>query len=1080
MIKLLSGLADDSTRARADGTSESRLSSLDDNTKLNLIKLVSNLVDDSTRARAGGTAETRISIMDDPTKLKLISLVSNLVDDLIRTKAAGTVDSRLSTPDEAKMNMKMRELVRNLYSELVNQKTLEAGDGNRMSNVDRDTRDRMIKKLKEYSDALENIKISETIGEGTQNLSPVVKTTIRDTHLNLAERVTDYQIKVSDNYNLMSYPLRYTIREKLYYFFLERIPDLGIPARLHTRTRMKQPRGGGVILHETATGLRLLKNPTTGKYVKKSKQNVANEKKPGTTSPAVDFDLSTLSDLGIHDTEKLLKALGIHSQFKMSLKRAARYAIAHPFKTAGMVVKKTLGAVIEYGIQPATDMMDIYGVLSTFSDAMYFDPTQLADADFIQPSTLNNFAGKAIQKQLLTISDSNRDFIDAYNSISTNATQSDYPRPRIRFPIIIGPFQWPSDPSDNQYADDPYYIDFRQQTMIEQYMEARLRFPSGSGGQTYDYKASLRAAMGIDSYDSVFSDSADLLTSYITGSDAYTFAGPTGSGSGYDDLYREAFTYLCTQLSGTTYTDVWPTDSYGSQGSLGGRPRLQCGWSDKTTCNNRAKMWYEQFQSQGYGPGPYAEWFNWTDPALNTLRNGIDIDPAIKTGTVGACIATTYGGRSLSEWGTGSTYDIDSHSPTYSEEFCKSQGACYDRTNHACYLVPDTMEALSAFFGTGGPREWIKVNGCNYMNSDPTKNFEDFLNSTGFGMIFTQSGQKMLGDALANSKNWNAGFRSVLVDPVYTVNFVSSILGVYTLFRPSGFMIGVTLLLDVTAGIMAGIDAVKQNVANKTAPIPDAQEYSVGGLKVDTKGNNNPIYVSYEEGWVTKPIKLHPFDDIAHPYSHASDYAEMTTTKFFPAMDEDFWDNGNYYAGFLTNDLTQGKCWTKNPPMIRAGSDAYHNTIWCLPQKPSVRFADTTNIGELTTTSSSFRVNRAWTGGVDPDYPDYPMVDDTRGAMWVGADTTNPWYYQLSYDKTKMVGMSNGKGFPTKLWDDTYLRKYFTDATIGEMRRHYCITELSHSDAVLPVQCYGFINARYTTTSGHMTYRFFPMTIRLT
>jgi hypothetical protein len=88
-----------------------------------------------------------------------------------------------------------------------------------------------------------------------------------------------------------------------------------------------------------------------------------------------------------------------------------------------------------------------------------------------------------------------------------------------------------------------------------------------------------------------------------------------------------------------------------------------------------------------------------------------------------------------------------------------------------CYLPGEAMFAVSMVFGTGGPREWIKVNGCNFA-STPADGFYDIINVTPLG-LFTKRGQTFMADMLANHENWGEGMKQTLGNPVMAATIAS-------------------------------------------------------------------------------------------------------------------------------------------------------------------------------------------------------------------------------------------------------------------------------------------------------------------
>jgi hypothetical protein len=62
---------------------------------------------------------------------------------------------------------------------------------------------------------------------------------------------------------------------------------------------------------------------------------------------------------------------------------------------------------------------------------------------------------------------------------------------------------------------------------------------------------------------------------------------------------------------------------------------------------------------------------------------------------------------------------------------------------------------------------------------------------------------------------------------------------------------------------------------------------------------------------------------------------------------------------------------------------------------------------------------------------------------------------------------------PKKLWDTAYMRRYFSDSTITEMRRYYCQSAFAADMTGETVEklCFGYVSARTTE------YVMLPMTV---
>jgi hypothetical protein len=810
---------------------------------------------------------------------------------------------------------------------------------------------------------------------------------------------------------------------------------------------------------------------------------------------------------------------------------------------SGRVTLKTLTTSAKgllHVIDIAGNLADILGVLATFGDAMFYDPNYEDASNILTKQNLQGISKKSIEKQLKLIYDYNTTDVDGYNNTILNKLNYDWPRPKAQFPIIMGPLDWlgkdlPVDASDEYYAQ--YYLE----TLINTYMEQKLRTDP-----TWNQK--FKIALNDDEYyNQIINDKSSRLLDYISGQDPIVTLNDVGSTikfsvSDYDNLYRIAFTDLCVTKGGVVYEDTYPSQTVpgidGTIITLGGRPRLQCGWGDLNTCKTKASEWYDTYQTEGYGLGKYAEWYDWTDPALQNIADpsgsGVISDPvpsALKTGHAGACISTNYGVRSLCELYHG-VYNFEQHTCEYTQEYCQSIGTCYDSVNRVCQLPARAMEALNMFYGQGGVREWIRIRGCQFGGS-PGQTIDDVITASGIGMILTNTGQQMITDALKNSHNWNEGFRQTLSDPTMAVNFAASVMGLVAAFTASEAGIGLAVILGLVAGFMAAAQAISDKVDRAMTPVTDPPEYTVGGLN-----NGNAVTINFVEGWLTKPIQVHQIGDASMtPLARISDFSECTTKTFFAEYSSSGCTTDTYpidQAGIcyhkdarrfstgvvqttistdgvagcggscpsgydktgpctcqvqsipkynvdvrtwisFRNSWTQNKCYSDNK--IRAGSSGINNTIWCLPQFPPTSFADTVNIGSLAPGVTTTLKNIAWTGYDDPYYPHYPPDPSGNYTNWKGGDTVNNWYYQVVYDKNNMVLDSNG--LPVKLWDTQFLRKHFFDSTISDMRQYYCQKYLEDNPtSPLDTRCYVYVDIKYTTING-MTYRFYPMTVNV-
>jgi hypothetical protein len=820
-------------------------------------------------------------------------------------------------------------------------------------------------------------------------------------------------------------------------------------------------------------------------------------------------------------------------------------------RPAGTSASKQAGMAVVSIISKLDFVSDLAMVVQIFCDAFFYKAFP-DESTLITPKTVKGIQEKSVKAQI----DSTTDYNTLVDDI--NAGLTDYSYARAQWPVIIGPLDDPTEHTRKVPPSiPPKYPEYdnqqRVQAEIDAVREKLLRTTRTTGT---DFKAYWISCFGQAAYTDVTSNVADALVNYV---EKEPFVDPTIAGIGKytksDQLYREAFTSVCRYHGGVVYEDVRPA----ADPNWGGRPRFQCSWANLDLCEASANNWIDTNGSNGDN---YGEWYtfdelnvslaNITDapPAgkgivgchgtdTSTYRTACGIEashPLRRNGKTGACIISSPGVAAICRTNAG-TYVSAEHRCVFSEDYCQSIGTCFDRTEKMCYLPGEAMFAVSMVFGTGGPREWIKVNGCNFASS-PTDGFYDIINVTPLG-LFTKQGQTFMSDMLANHENWNEGMKQTLGNPV----MAATIAGVAVMFavgsdrggdvigkglsragvdvsgkkgekRVGRAQTGVGLLLMAVAiGIAIGFTVLEsQEEQNKGPPDPSygpyASEYTVGGWEKNI-GASPPITLGFNDGWVTRPIKVHavtawpqtltPPKKVPTPAYITENVqgipANVTEKRFYESYDLD----GNWRSGFdmalAVKSYTQQKkppvnkklCYTDNK--IRAGARATDNALFCMDPFPPVTYRDNVNIGELapdealevTDTSRSYMTSRTWTDGTDPTTPQYPFdaVKDNSPKLW---------YYQLVYDKHNMVGMTSvtedgvtyKKGYPTELWNTELLQFYFLDSTIQEMRQYYCIQGLIDApdgswDATTKIgvdpKCWGYLNV---AVPG---YKYTPMTL---
>jgi hypothetical protein len=354
------------------------------------------------------------------------------------------------------------------------------------------------------------------------------------------------------------------------------------------------------------------------------------------------------------------------------------------------------------------------------------------------------------------------------------------------------------------------------------------------------------------------------------------------------------------------------------------------------------------------------------------------------------------------------------------------------------------MEALAIGFGTGGVREFIKLNGCQFesgMSNDPNRNaLENFILT---GSIQAGNGSRFIQDLIANQPHWNEGFRAVLKDPATSMNFAASILGVAAFMGPAGFarFAGpLALLAGIAAAITGVIPMIRDTAEQRMKPTVDKQEYTTGGWNPDVLDSNNkyiPKSMSFLNGWVTRPLKYHRAGQPNSSYTSVKEFPYMTTHKMFDVSPTTSGcpesSPGVPLAGTLPSLLgmanyKQFTCWEDSSAgsykQVRGGNDVCSNEIVCIPAFPGESLK-VDAIGPIATGSTKWLTSNIWTSG---DYPGTPMFPSNP---YAGDSYENVFYYQLVYDKEQIN--------QTTLWTNLALmRQYFSEAMINNMRWHYC------------------------------------------
>jgi hypothetical protein len=684
------------------------------------------------------------------------------------------------------------------------------------------------------------------------------------------------------------------------------------------------------------------------------------------------------------------------------------------------------------------DVMDVLGVIMLFTDAFYMD-----DA-FLNYGQANPPPGSGYQPKLLTAGavqeaiaksiDGQVKAIKNYNNmckamnigLPTGSQTYAY----ATFPQISGPLDYLE---RNMPRKTVYDTQARIVEEVNAVQEKLLRDPTTvhgalmqqrMGGETYQY------LLDVGKY-SVQNPGGKNMWWWIGGTFGY-FA-PTE----IDNLYRAAFTAVCTYNKGIVYEDqhLGVDSTGGTESQTSGRARFQCGWPSQAECIRASNKWVADNGETG---GNYSEWFNFDDlKGFTENATGYDYAapkvnkihatnlPLLKRTNNGGCIVYNSGIRQMCDTARGH-YNPISHQCVFTPQFCQSIGTCYDRRTLTCNLPQDTMKGLAVFFGDYAPREYIRQNGCNYTSTDDISQIAILQVD-----ITTANGQDWRRDKAASNINLNANFRKLLSSPAYAAGFATSVLGLAQIASqgaitaagaslstagvgvsaataaatlPAGsstaviaarqaamtagrLNIAIAAAMILVIGFTIVAELVSSNQIRNQMPTDDIKEYTVGGWDTDAEGK--PRTLSFANGWVTKPLPITSITGTAAGqgdgwnrrfYADSSDLAWKVGAGgiYENILSSDLADAIDRYTGYFTYPAAPArlKCNESSPQRgILAGSKADADTIWCLPAFPRVELADS-SIGQLVTIPTAEKdiyTNRAWTNGKEVSYPQYPI-----------------------------------------------------------------------------------------------------------
>ena len=844
------------------------------------------------------------------------------------------------------------------------------------------------------------------------------------------------------------------------------------------------------------------------------------------------LQLAVLEDIKSPMFKKILQAL-----FK------AKNGISNFSKPLDRLAATKGGKALASGFEAIGDFLDFAQVVMTFTDAAFYNQFP-EEIDLFTSDRMDGYSNFTLKSQL--------DVIGTYNNrmdIQNEDTSAyGYPFAYVQFPLINGPLTQ-VDMNTPGFKGDVYYNQTRIETEIDAVREYLLR-------TLEPYKSSIRSsidsAYGAGTSNAISVDLTQTFVSYLNYYDP-NFIGLTDSQR--DSLYELAYSNVCTKYDGIVYVDYYKTDPLRK-----GRKRFQCGFKSASVCNANTVRWYDELNKGNSIGGEYGEWYTFSELLTKTVPGGTtpilasntfesytlggnvyaNDQTSITNGQQGACMimnSTLYSicYSTAKDFQTnykvdpvvGAGYDFATHKCVFTPAYCQTLGTCYSRKNKTCELPTEDLNGVSMIFGTGGPREFIRLHGCTV---------EDGLGQTD-PMKIMRSGLGVITEAMNRMEDWGPGLRQSLASPTGSLMFATAVMGVamsskkkaiFELkaapkFIAGGVMTGamITLMVLIAVESLAGV------YEQRAAPIDDPLEYTIGGWRPRTDADPASSTgkavrpMSFLDGWVTKPILYHPPGQMNQPYAavnafpvktSASDTRGVVVTRSMFATQlsgsdlrsrlstclpdtqavgrlQTVMGSGldmltlglsqlNGFTNLFTGSLTCPQQYTcyKDPPsgypqfsFTRASSRAEANQMYCIQPFP-IMSADQDlhdpEIGPLAGPSTDWLTSNIWTSGEDAYTPTFPMDSVTRGP-----ESQNRWYYQLVYDK-KSINRA-------VIWDDAKMSKYFDGTTINYIRQGTCSDDFYATDAngnPVPVdpRCFGFLQVAFSN------YKFSPMTLMAT
>ena len=797
------------------------------------------------------------------------------------------------------------------------------------------------------------------------------------------------------------------------------------------------------------------------------------------------------------------------------------------------------GQALATGFENIGDFLDFAQIVMTFTDAAFYNQFPDESALFTT-DRMDGYTNFTLKSQL--------DVIGTYNNrmdIQNEDTSAyGYPFAYVQFPLINGPLTQ-VDMNTPGFKGDVYYNQTRIDTEIDAVREYLLR-------TLEPYKSSIRSsidsAYGAGTSNSISVDLTQTFVSYLNYYDP-NFLGLTNSQR--DSLYELAYSNVCTKYDGIVYVDYYKTDPLRK-----GRKRFQCGFKSASVCNANTVRWYDELNKGNAIGGEYGEWYTFSELLTKIGPDGTPIlasntfesytlggnvyaneQTSITNGQQGACMimnstlysicystAKDFQANYKVDPVTGAGYDFATHKCVFTPAYCQSLGTCYSRKNKTCELPTEDLNGVSVIFGTGGPREFIRLHGCTV---------EDGLGQTD-PMKVMRSGLGVVTEALNRMEDWGPGLKQSLASSTGSLMFATAVMGVVMSSNKKAFAKLSNKAQFISGGVMGGamitlmvliaVESLAGVYEQRAAPIDDPLEYTIGGWRTRTAADPASSTgkavrpMSFLDGWVTKPILYHPPGQMNQPYaavnafpvkSSASDARGVVVTRSMFATQLSGSDlrsrlstclpdtqavgrlksvvgvgldvatlglsQLNGFSSLFSGSLTcpqQYTCYKDQPTgfsqfsFTRASSRAESNQMYCIQPFPIMSAEQDLHdpdIGPLAGPSTDWLTSNIWTSGEDAYTPTFPMESATRGP-----ESQNRWYYQLVYDKKKINR--------AVIWDDAKMSKYFDGTTINYIRQGTCSDDFYATDADVPVdpRCFGFLQVAFSN------YKFSPMTIMAT